>query len=318
MTRKMMVSDDFMLYEFKVRSSCCRLPTESRPDFWYTAWLTASPAPQPPRICCAGAPLHAKGVVALGWRAFGSTAALMGRIGGGRRCAAGTVAWLSATLDTDMRPRCLMNPGCRNSRHSGTSSGATSSRLADSPRHAGIAGQRASSSKRWQDAACLVHIAHYGEAGTLMAISATIATAFVSHLVGTRHRLPRVQGAHSWTECPYTHPGEKASRRCPRKHVYAAEACPDARKVCPMCAVAWPGASMRQHAATPTVHPHVCWVHLYHHYHHCYHHYCHQRVSPFSLPLTPPPPPFPWCCCTTSAVWQVHPGRCMPIQPRRV
>eukprot|EP00775_Hariotina_reticulata_P013469 gene13469-13595_t len=38
------------------------------------------------------------------------------------------------------------------------------------------------------------------------------------------------KGAHSWTECCYTHPGEKAARRCPKTHTYSAEACPDARK----------------------------------------------------------------------------------------
>lgn len=38
------------------------------------------------------------------------------------------------------------------------------------------------------------------------------------------------KGAHSWTECPFTHPGEKAARRCPKSHIYSADACPDARK----------------------------------------------------------------------------------------
>ncbi|KAF8058078.1 zinc finger CCCH domain-containing protein 2 [Scenedesmus sp. PABB004] len=38
------------------------------------------------------------------------------------------------------------------------------------------------------------------------------------------------KGAHSWTECPFTHQGEKAARRCPRSYIYSAEACPDARK----------------------------------------------------------------------------------------
>jgi hypothetical protein len=38
------------------------------------------------------------------------------------------------------------------------------------------------------------------------------------------------KGAHSWTECPFTHPGEKAARRCPKTHIYSADACPDARK----------------------------------------------------------------------------------------
>uniref|UniRef100_A0A383VJ97 C3H1-type domain-containing protein n=1 Tax=Tetradesmus obliquus TaxID=3088 RepID=A0A383VJ97_TETOB len=36
--------------------------------------------------------------------------------------------------------------------------------------------------------------------------------------------------AHSWTECAFTHPGEKAARRCPKSFIYSAEACPDARK----------------------------------------------------------------------------------------
>ncbi|WIA33432.1 hypothetical protein OEZ86_006564 [Tetradesmus obliquus] len=38
------------------------------------------------------------------------------------------------------------------------------------------------------------------------------------------------KGAHSWTECAFTHPGEKAARRCPKSFIYSAEACPDARK----------------------------------------------------------------------------------------
>ena len=36
---------------------------------------------------------------------------------------------------------------------------------------------------------------------------------------------------HDWTECPFAHPGEKAKRRDPRKHLYASAACPDFRKV---------------------------------------------------------------------------------------
>lgn len=36
--------------------------------------------------------------------------------------------------------------------------------------------------------------------------------------------------AHDWTDCPYTHPGEKARRRDPRKYNYSASACPDFRK----------------------------------------------------------------------------------------
>lgn len=44
------------------------------------------------------------------------------------------------------------------------------------------------------------------------------------------HVCVALQGAHSWTECPFTHPGEKAARRCPKTHFYSAEACPDARK----------------------------------------------------------------------------------------
>lgn len=38
------------------------------------------------------------------------------------------------------------------------------------------------------------------------------------------------KGAHSWTECPFVHPGEKAARRCPLTHIYSADPCPDARK----------------------------------------------------------------------------------------
>ncbi|KAF6261206.1 hypothetical protein COO60DRAFT_801690 [Scenedesmus sp. NREL 46B-D3] len=38
------------------------------------------------------------------------------------------------------------------------------------------------------------------------------------------------KGAHSWTECAFTHSGEKAARRCPKSYIYSAEACPDARK----------------------------------------------------------------------------------------
>ena len=36
--------------------------------------------------------------------------------------------------------------------------------------------------------------------------------------------------AHDWTECPYTHPGEKARRRDPRRFHYSGSACPDFRK----------------------------------------------------------------------------------------
>ena len=36
--------------------------------------------------------------------------------------------------------------------------------------------------------------------------------------------------AHDWTECPFTHPGEKARRRDPRRVSYAGTACPDFRK----------------------------------------------------------------------------------------
>mmetsp|Transcript_31079 Transcript_31079/g.101289 ORF Transcript_31079/g.101289 Transcript_31079/m.101289 type:complete len:623 (-) Transcript_31079:186-2054(-) len=36
--------------------------------------------------------------------------------------------------------------------------------------------------------------------------------------------------AHDWTECPFTHPGEKARRRDPRRFNYCGSACPDFRK----------------------------------------------------------------------------------------
>lgn len=36
--------------------------------------------------------------------------------------------------------------------------------------------------------------------------------------------------AHDWTECPFTHPGEKARRRDPRRFNYCGTACPDFRK----------------------------------------------------------------------------------------
>ena len=36
--------------------------------------------------------------------------------------------------------------------------------------------------------------------------------------------------AHDWTECPYTHPGEKARRRDPRRFHYGGNACPEFRK----------------------------------------------------------------------------------------
>ena len=36
--------------------------------------------------------------------------------------------------------------------------------------------------------------------------------------------------AHDWTECPYTHPGEKARRRDPRRFNYCGAACPEFRK----------------------------------------------------------------------------------------
>lgn len=36
--------------------------------------------------------------------------------------------------------------------------------------------------------------------------------------------------AHSWTECPYAHRGEKAQRRDPRKFNYSAITCPEFRR----------------------------------------------------------------------------------------
>ena len=36
--------------------------------------------------------------------------------------------------------------------------------------------------------------------------------------------------AHDWTECPFTHPGEKARRRDPRRFSYSGTACPEFRK----------------------------------------------------------------------------------------
>lgn len=40
---------------------------------------------------------------------------------------------------------------------------------------------------------------------------------------------PRTR-AHDWTQCPFSHPGEKARRRDPRKYNYSAVPCPDYRK----------------------------------------------------------------------------------------
>ena len=36
--------------------------------------------------------------------------------------------------------------------------------------------------------------------------------------------------SHDWTECPFSHPGEKARRRDPRRYHYSGTACPDFRK----------------------------------------------------------------------------------------
>jgi len=36
--------------------------------------------------------------------------------------------------------------------------------------------------------------------------------------------------SHDWTECPFSHPGEKARRRDPRKYNYSGTSCPDFRK----------------------------------------------------------------------------------------
>lgn len=36
--------------------------------------------------------------------------------------------------------------------------------------------------------------------------------------------------SHDWTDCPYTHPGEKARRRDPRKFHYSGNPCPEFRK----------------------------------------------------------------------------------------
>ncbi|KAH7853785.1 hypothetical protein Vadar_006546 [Vaccinium darrowii] len=36
--------------------------------------------------------------------------------------------------------------------------------------------------------------------------------------------------SHDWTDCPFSHPGEKARRRDPRKFHYSGTACPDFRK----------------------------------------------------------------------------------------
>ncbi|BDA43708.1 probable zinc finger CCCH domain-containing protein 2 at N-terminal half [Coccomyxa sp. Obi] len=35
---------------------------------------------------------------------------------------------------------------------------------------------------------------------------------------------------HDWTQCPFSHSGEKAKRRCPRRYNYTGAACPDYRK----------------------------------------------------------------------------------------
>ncbi|KDD74655.1 hypothetical protein H632_c1155p0, partial [Helicosporidium sp. ATCC 50920] len=41
---------------------------------------------------------------------------------------------------------------------------------------------------------------------------------------------PRLEEMHSWTLCPYMHPGEKARRRDPRLYRYQGVPCPDYRK----------------------------------------------------------------------------------------
>ncbi|XP_045800166.1 zinc finger CCCH domain-containing protein 23-like [Trifolium pratense] len=37
--------------------------------------------------------------------------------------------------------------------------------------------------------------------------------------------------SHDWTECPYSHPGEKARRRDPQKYNYSGNPCPEFRKL---------------------------------------------------------------------------------------
>eukprot|EP00955_Chlamydomonas_euryale_P051353 354857-Chlamydomonas_euryale.AAC.37 len=43
------------------------------------------------------------------------------------------------------------------------------------------------------------------------------------------------RGPHSWVECSYCHPGEKAARRCPQKYSYVPITCPAMKKdgACP-------------------------------------------------------------------------------------
>lgn len=36
---------------------------------------------------------------------------------------------------------------------------------------------------------------------------------------------------HDWSDCPFSHPGEKARRRDPKTHNYTGIACPDMKKV---------------------------------------------------------------------------------------
>lgn len=38
---------------------------------------------------------------------------------------------------------------------------------------------------------------------------------------------------HDWSDCPFSHPGEKARRRDPKVHQYTGIACPDMKKVGP-------------------------------------------------------------------------------------
>jgi hypothetical protein len=38
------------------------------------------------------------------------------------------------------------------------------------------------------------------------------------------------QKSHDWTDCPFAHPGEKATRRDPRRYAYTGIACPEFRK----------------------------------------------------------------------------------------
>ncbi|KAK9829070.1 hypothetical protein WJX72_003750 [[Myrmecia] bisecta] len=64
-------------------------------------------------------------------------------------------------------------------------------------------------------------------------------------------RCPRAR-PHDWTQCPFSHPGEKAKRRDPRRYKYSGTACPEFRK----------NGSCRRGDACPFAHGvFECWLH---------------------------------------------------------